>query len=75
MNCVMNSHMDPLKTSQAPTTNINCGINPSLYEDIDQDVFVADSVGLKQDFFDMPINRNLTANVFSLLRLKLLMFV
>jgi len=34
-NCVINIHMNPLKTTQAPTTNINSGISSFLYEDME----------------------------------------
>jgi hypothetical protein len=33
INCVINIHTHPLTSSPAPTTNINSGISPSLYED------------------------------------------
>jgi hypothetical protein len=35
INCVINILMHPLKTTPARTTNINSGISPFLYEDME----------------------------------------
>ena len=34
-NCVINIHMNPLKTTRAPTSNINSGISSFLCEDME----------------------------------------